>query len=278
MTVDPHDPHTEDAPRSDAPPPGDVPPEAAADELADEVIEDLTFLADDPPGIGADPFEPVVDEEEAREAIGRLRADATERGEKADAARSFWRELTILIIVALVVAVLIKTFLVQAFYIPSGSMEDTLQVGDRVMVNKLSYTFGSPQRGDVIVFENPNGQRGSESLLGALIRHGGESLGVSSPDTALIKRVVAVGGETIEIVDNQVLIDGEPIDEPYIAPDPRMRNEAPIVVPEGHVFVMGDNRTRGGSSDSRDFGTISEDTIIGRAFVIVWPPGDWGGL
>ncbi len=273
MTVDPRDPQNADEPRSGAPSPEDV-----ADEIAGEVIDDLAGLRDDPGSDApADPFSADFDHEATREAIGRLRADATERGEKQDAARSFWRELPILIIVALVVAVLIKTFLVQAFYIPSGSMEDTLQVGDRVMVNKLSYTFGSPARGDVIVFDNPNGEQGSESLLGALIRHVGESLGVSSPDTALIKRVVAVGGETIEIKDNLVLVDGVAIDEPYIS-DPRMRDEAPLVVPEGYVFVMGDNRSRGGSSDSRDFGPIPEDSIIGRAFVIVWPPGDWGGL
>ena len=280
MTVDPHDPRIDGEPRPDGAAPDEV-----VDPPAGEVIDDLAPGVDGPAagaeadaGTPADPFEPVTDEDETIEALDRLRADATERGEKQDAARSFWRELPILIIVALVVAVLIKTFLVQAFYIPSGSMEETLQVGDRVMVNKLSYTFGSPQRGDVIVFENPNGSRGSESLLGALIRHVGESLGVSSPDTALIKRVVATGGETIEIKDNQVLIDGEAIDEPYIGPNPRMRNEAAVLVPEGHVFVMGDNRSRGGSSDSRDFGPISEDRVIGRAFVIVWPPGDWGGL
>ena len=95
------------------------------------------------------------------------------------------------------VAVLIKTFLVQAFFIPSGSMHDTLLEGDRVMVNKLAYRFGDPARGDVIVFDNPQeANDDGETIFGALVRHVAESLGLSSPDSALIKRVIAVGGET----------------------------------------------------------------------------------
>lgn len=249
-------------------------PEEMADALAADLIGDFGS----PPETPADPFEAFTDEESTRQALERLRADATVRGERQDATRSFWRELPILVIVALVVAVLIKTFLVQAFYIPSGSMEETLAIGDRVMVNKLSYVFGSPDRGDVVVFDNPSHQSDDESLLGALVRHVGESLGVSSPDSALIKRVIAVGGETVEIVDNRVLVDGTPIDESYIGGDINMPQFGPLVVPDGYVFVMGDNRSRGGSHDSRAFGPIPEDDIIGRAFVKVWPPSRWGGL
>lgn len=276
MTGDSYDPNDDGGSRPDD---GLRSSEELADELAGGVIDDLSSLSDDPAD-PADPFEAVSNEEETREALDRLRADATERGEKQDAARSFWRELPILVIVALIVAVLIKTFLVQAFYIPSGSMQETLTIGDRVMVNKLSYTFGNPGHGDVIVFDNPSHSGGAESLLGALIRHVGESLGVSSPDSALIKRVIAVGGETIEIKGNQVYVDGTAIDEPYIGDNANMPKFGPLEVPEGHVFVMGDNRTRGGSHDSRfpDIGTIPEDTIIGRAFVKVWPPSRWGGL
>ncbi|MBU1494906.1 MAG: signal peptidase I [Actinobacteria bacterium] len=271
MTADPHDPQAEGASR-----PEDAArsPEEMADDIAGGVIDDLSRL----PAAPADPFEATTDAAETKEALGRLRADATERGERQDATRSFWRELPILVIVALIVAVLIKTFLVQAFYIPSGSMEETLLIGDRVMVNKLSYVFGSPDRGDVIVFDNPSHEGSSESLLGALVRHVGESLGISSPDSALIKRVIATGGETIEIVDNQVLVNGVTIDEPYIGDNANMPKFGPLEVPEGYVFVMGDNRTRGGSHDSRAFGPIPEDDIIGRAFVRVWPPSRWGGL
>jgi signal peptidase I len=209
--------------------------------------------------------------------MSRLRDDARERGEKKDAARSFWRELPFLILVALIVAIVIKTFLIQAFFIPSESMYDTLTEGDRVMVNKLAYRFGEPARGDVIVFDSPlEPDNGGESVIGAVIRHVAESLGLSSPDSALIKRVIALEGETIEISDNQVFIDGEPIEEPYLGDDVRMRDFAPVEVPAGHVFVMGDNR--GSSQDSRRFGPIPESEIIGRAFVKVWPPSRWGGL
>jgi signal peptidase I len=130
----------------------------------------------------------------------------------------------------------------------------------------------------VIVFDNPAHEGDGESLLGALVRHVGESLGVSSPDSALIKRVIAVGGETIEIRDNRVLIDGEAIDEPYLEDNVRMRDYGPTEVPEEHVFVMGDNRVPGGSHDSRSFGPIPEDDIVGRAFVIIWPASRWSGL
>lgn len=192
--------------------------------------------------------------------------------------RAFWKELPILVVVALAVAVVIKTFLVQAFYIPSASMRDTLLEGDRVMVNKLAFRFGEPERGDVIVFDSPliphDGD--GESFIGAVVRNIGEALGVSTPDTALIKRVIAVGGETIEIRDSQVYVDGVPLDEPYLRPGSHMEAFGPVTVPPGEVFVMGDNRNQ--SEDSRRFGTIPVDDIIGRAFVRVWPPSRWGGL
>jgi signal peptidase I len=233
-------------------------------------------------GPSGDPWAPHFPDEErsqeTQESIGRLRNGAPEKGEKTDARRSFWKELPFLVLVALVVAIIIKTFLIQAFFIPSASMASTLVEGDRVMVNKLSYRFGDPSRGDVIVFDDPTEPNtDGESLLGALIRHVAESLGLSSPDSALIKRVVAVGGESIEVRDNAVLIDGVPVDEPYLDPDIRMGGDfGPEVVPDGHVFVMGDNR--GSSQDSRRFGAIPVDDIIGRAFVKVWPPSRWGGL
>ncbi len=214
---------------------------------------------------------------EREEAIRALRKNARKRGDKKAAGRAFWKELPILILAALVVAVLIKTFLVQAFFIPSGSMHDTLLEGDRVMVNKLAYRFGDPARGDVIVFDNPQqANNDGETIFGALVRHVAESLGLSSPDSALIKRVIAVGGETIAIRENQVYIDGVAIAEPYVKDGSRMSGYGPFTVPEGQIFVMGDNRSQ--STDSRVFGPISEDTIIGRAFVRVWPPSRWGGL
>jgi signal peptidase I len=204
-------------------------------------------------------------------------AAAGKRAEKRGSGHSFWKELPILIVVALVVAVLVKTFLVQAFFIPSGSMHDTLLEGDRVMVNKLAYRFGDPGRGDVIVFDNPQNSNGDgETIFGALVRHVTESLGLSSPDSALIKRIIAVGGETIEIRQNQVFVDGVALDEPYVKEGSRMPRYGPFTVPEDHVFVMGDNRSQ--STDSRVFGPVPEGSIVGRAFVRVWPPSRWGGL
>ena len=199
------------------------------------------------------------------------------RGAGKGSSRSFWKELPILVIVALIVAVLIKTFLVQAFFIPSGSMNDTLLEGDRVMVNKLAYRFGDPARGHVVVFDSPmNPEADGETIFGALVRHVAESLGLSSPDSALIKRIVAVGGETIEIRDNRVFVDGTALDEPYLKEGSFMPDFGPLTIPEGQVFLMGDNRSS--SSDSRVFGPIDESEIVGRAFVRVWPPSRWGGL
>ena len=151
---------------------------------------------------------------------------------------------------ALAVALLVKTFLIQAFFIPSLSMYPTLAEGDRVLVNKLSYKLHQVNRGDLVVFERPEGQPESEIK-------------------DLIKRVVALPGETIEARGGVVYIDGERLEEPYLDPDVRTDNLPETDVPAGHVFVMGDNRS--GSSDSRVFGPIDEDTIVGRAFIRVWP-------
>lgn len=223
--------------------------------------------AAEPGGEAAGPSEPG----------GTTAAGEPKRGRKKGSGRSFWKELPILIVVALVVAVLIKTFLIQAFFIPSGSMNDTLLEGDRVMVNKLAYRFGDPARGDVIVFNSPMLADGDgETIFGALVRHVAESLGLSSPDSALIKRIIALGGETIEVRNNRVYVDGEPLDEPYLKEGSFMPDYGPFTVPEGWVFVMGDNRSS--SSDSRVFGPIQESEIVGRAFVRVWPPSRWGGL
>ena len=191
---------------------------------------------------------------------------------------SFLIELPILILVALVVAVLIKTFLVQAFWIPSGSMIHTLEINDRVLVNKLSYVFSDPERGDVVVFDPPFGvEEEAEPLLQAIVRNVAESLGLQTPAVEdLIKRVIAVGGEELEIKDNQVFVDGVPLDEPYLDDSVVMPDFGPLLVPAEAVFVMGDNRPR--SQDSRKFGPIETESIVGRAFVRVWPFDRWGGL
>ncbi|GMQ85726.1 MAG: hypothetical protein BMS9Abin07_1294 [Acidimicrobiia bacterium] len=189
----------------------------------------------------------------------------------------FWAELPLLVLAALLVAVVIKTFLIQAFYIPSASMENTLQLDDRVMVNKLAYQFGDLQRGDVVVFDDPRSvPPPPESLFESIRRNVGESIGISVPRTEFIKRIIGRPGERIEIRDNHVLIDGQPIDEPYLKPGSMMADMDPLIVPRGEMFVMGDNRSS--SQDSRSFGTVPIDTIVGKAFVIMWPSSRWSWL
>lgn len=233
-----------------------------------------------PPWVEPTPEEaaPTSDLEAAPDdPLVRLRARAQEGSEDRKARRSFWRELPLLVLIALAVAVIIKTFLVQAFFIESGSMRDTLVEGDRVMVNKLSYRFGEPERGDIVVFDPPGGSpNDGESFPAKVLRNIAESIGVSQPASEFIKRVIATEGETIEIRDNQVLINGSPLAEDYLQVGVTMPDFAAVTVPDNQVFVMGDNRSQ--SRDSRFFGPIPVGDIVGRAFVTVWPPSRWDGL
>jgi signal peptidase I len=150
---------------------------------------------------------------------------------------------------ALLVAFVIKTFLLQAFYIPSLSMYPTLKVNDRVLVNKLSYDLHPVHRGDMVVFRSPPNE------------------GSATKD--LIKRVIGLPGETVESRDGHILINGKVLNEPYLQPDITTGPVDKTVVAPGHYWVMGDNRPN--SRDSRFFGTIPKSLIIGRAFVRVWP-------
>jgi signal peptidase I len=195
--------------------------------------------------------------------------------------RRFVGSTPFLIIVALAVALIVKTFLVQAFYIPSESMVPTLMVGDRVFVNKLVYNIGDVHRGDVIVFQNPHpGAVSDRGPVTGFIHWLGEGVGLAQPaDEDFIKRVVGLPGETIEIRDNVVYIDGDKLDEPYLTADAKTHNGTlpPEQIPDDSLFVMGDNR--GDSADSRyGLGFVPLDKVIGRAFVIIWPPSNIGGL
>ena len=159
-------------------------------------------------------------------------------------------EWVLLIVGALVIALLIKTFLFQAFYIPSASMDPTLKVHDRVLVNKLSYHLHSVHRGDIIVFKAPPEERTAQIK-------------------DLVKRVIGLPGDTIEARDGHVYINDRLLSEPYL-PKGTITDDLPReTVPANSYFMMGDNRTE--SSDSRVFGTIKRSTIIGRAFVRMWP-------
>lgn len=219
-----------------------------------------------------DDLEPLKMEEAAERRKETRKAKRKARRQN----RSFWKELPVLILVSIVVAIVIKTFFFQAFYIPSASMVSTLEVNDRVLVNKLSYRFGSIERGDILVFDSPEAVDVERSLAQRIVRRVGEATGLVSPDTVLIKRVIGLPGETVEVRDNQVYVNDSPIAEPYLADGVTTRDMDVITVPADHVFMMGDNRNQ--SRDSRVFGPISRDDVVGRAFVRVWPASRWGGL
>jgi signal peptidase I len=180
-------------------------------------------------------------------------------------------DLPTLILVAVALALFIKTLLVQAFYIPSESMFPTLEVGDRVLVNKLVYDFGEPQRNDIIVFEDPHALESDQGFFEGILTWLTEGLGFATAEHQdFIKRVVGLPGEEIELKNGHLFVDGERTFEPYTIALDGTDLEPKTVKPD-HVFVMGDNRAN--SSDSRGgLGQIPYDKIVGKAFVLLWPP------
>ncbi len=201
--------------------------------------------------------------------------------------RSFLTELPVLIMIALALAILIKTFLIQAFFIPSESMEPTLHGcvgcrGDRVLVNRFVYRFRAPRRGEVVVFTRPRSGPDTRSVGRKVVDFLTEGFGVSQPsERDFIKRIIALPNETIEIKDSVVTItrpDGKKftLDEPYVRHNDE-RPFGPFKVPRDRYFMMGDNRPNSG--DSRfDLGTIPRGHIVGKAFIKIWPPGRMGRL
>jgi signal peptidase I len=175
-------------------------------------------------------------------------------------------EYVVLAVVAIAVALLIQAFLVKPYRIPSESMEDTLLIGDRVLVDRVSWRFSQPERGDIVVFHPP----------------------FAGP--VLIKRIVGMPGDEISLRDGVVYVDGNPLDEPYVrigdggGPEPTepfdnglpWSLQEPYTVPDGNYFVMGDNRTDSG--DSREFGPVPRGQLVGQAFARYWPPGRVGGV
>jgi signal peptidase I len=210
------------------------------------------------------------------------------KGRRKRKQRSFWRELPILVAIALLFAVLIKTFAIQAFYIPSGSMENTLEINDRVLVNKMIYHIRDIHRGDIVVFNGDGSwDPGTVPVAGNIFQQFGEGFasmfGFGHPGDILIKRVIGIPGDRVACCDAQgrVTVNGVPLNEgtylyPGSAPSLSRFN---IVVPPGRLWVMGDNRYY--SADSRDHmgdpggGTIPESAVVGRAFVIIWPASRW---
>jgi len=181
------------------------------------------------------------------------------------------RETAVLIVLAVLLAVIFKTFLIQAFYIPSGSMEPTLDISDRVLVEKLSYRFGDVQRGDVVVFvhNDPSLDTPQPNLVARFFIGLGQAVGVTPPsDRDFIKRVVGVPGDKLSCSGGKLYRNGTPVDEPYL-PDDSTTDCVAITVPKGKLYVMGDNRNN--SQDSRVFGPIDPSSVVGRAFVRIWP-------
>ena len=182
-------------------------------------------------------------------------------------------EIPALLALAAVIALLVKAFLAQAFFIPSESMEPQLVTGDRVVVSRLAYELHEPRRGDVVVFDDPTVlETPDRSLLPVRVaREAFEALGVVKPrGRELIKRVVGLPGEQVSGAGGRVLIDGQPLREPYLDASVVIDDFPPIAVPDGHVFVMGDSRRN--SKDSRRFGPVDTDDVVGRAIARVWPP------
>jgi signal peptidase I len=215
---------------------------------------------------------------------------------------SFWKELPFLVLIALILALLIKTFLVQAFYIPSASMENTLSGGsyngkshpfDRVLVNKLIYRIRDIHRGEIVVFKGPKSWQDQPEFvshapsnpIGRFFHDIGSAIGVAAPSSKdFIKRVIGVGGDHVVCCDasGRITVNGVALTEPYLYPGSKpSATPFDVVVPKGRLWMMGDNRD--GSADSRSHlndqnGTIPTSDVIGRAFVVVWPPSDWKTL
>jgi signal peptidase I len=189
---------------------------------------------------------------------------------------AFLRELPVLIVLAFALALLLKTFVVQAFYIPSGSMEPTLMPGDRVLVEKVLY---HPHRNDIIVFEDPHpGQQPDRGIIGGFFHWLSEGLGFARPPNEdFIKRVIGLPGETVELRHGSLYVDGKQIPEPYLKGPPDTRDYGPKLVPPDSLFVLGDNRLY--SNDSRyRLGMVPEGKVVGKAFVTIWPPSRIGWL
>jgi signal peptidase I len=189
----------------------------------------------------------------------------TAAGDEAPKSRRRGRwviEAAVIVVAALVLAVVLRTFVVQTFYIPSGSMEPTLQIGDRILVNKLSYHLHGVHRGDIVVFERP----ANENCGGPAVND-------------LVKRVIGMPGDTLTLHNGYVVVDGKQLDETWLPKvdqgqtteqgNPPYNLSKAFKVPTGEYFLMGDNRTE--SCDSRYWGPISKSLIVGRVVVRVWP-------
>ena len=193
--------------------------------------------------------------------------------------RRFFAELPFLLVAALVLTVLVKGFLIQAFFIPSRSMEPTLDVGDRVVVNRLAYRLGDPAHGQVVVFLRPTtaDQAPATGPVSWVRRAVAQGLGGTPPGNEdLIKRVVGLPGDVIEGRDGYLIRNNRRVDEPYLRPNTFTSDFKKVRVKPDHFWVMGDNRED--SADSRVFGQVHRSALVGRAILTVWPVPHAGSL
>lgn len=196
-----------------------------------------------------------------------------------------WQESILLVVTAMVMAIVVKTFFLQAFYIPSESMEPTMRPDDKILVQKVSYWAGDVHRGDIVVFDDPGGWLNAADSRQATntVQRGLEAIGLFPTGGHLIKRVVGTGGDDVQCCDSagKITVNGAALDEPYLLDETANRDQPfNITVPKGYIFVMGDNRNN--SADSRAHlgdpggGFISEDDVVGKAWLRVWPLGRAG--
>lgn len=201
--------------------------------------------------------------------------------------KSSWWDIPVTLAIAVGVVLIITTFIVKPFSIPSGSMENTLLVGDRVLVNRMVYHFRDVQRGDVIVFDGtdsfvPAGDKPQRNPISGALTWVGQSLGLIQPDsTDFIKRVIGVAGDRVVCcdVEGRITVNGVALDESYLYPDDvPSYDQFDVVVPEGKLWVMGDHRSN--SADSRSHmgdpggGFVPTSKVIGRGMVVLWPPSE----
>lgn len=235
--------------------------------MSDDVAVDPTTDEPDPtPEVGSAPVAapPLGTEPVTSRGNGRGK-----KGKGDESIGSFLRELPVLLLIAFGLAFLLRMFVLQVFYIPSGSMIPTLQIDDRIVVEKVSYYFREPARGEIIVFAGEtNGPTADETGVQRAIRVGGQFLGVVPMDARdFVKRVIGLPGDHIEMADGVVTVNGVELDEPYINRDTW---DGEYDVPAGKLFVLGDNR--GSSSDSRyALSYIDGSEVVGRAVLIIWP-------
>jgi signal peptidase I len=229
------------------------------------------------------PSEPPVPASGPSTSEGRRTARAGRHRNDPQNVTGTLRELVPLVLSALLLAIVIKSFLIQAFFIPSGSMEPTLRPGDRILVCRACKLFSDVTYGDVIVFSDPApAPHEDRGILGGFVHWLGEGIGVARPeDDDFIKRVVALEGDTWEMRRGLLFVNGGRVPEPYVADEQDRRDFGPETVPDGMLFVLGDNRLHSG--DSRfpppgGLGYIPEEKVIGEAFVIAWPFDRIGGI